>query len=309
MLYTFDNPKAKETHTTQYFEMFGNRGIYHDGWVACTRHSIPWLMVPLPPLANDVWELYHVAEDYSEANDLASKNPTKLKELQALFTKEAIKNHVLPIDDRRSERFNPAIAGRPDLMGGRTSLTVYPGMTGITESAFINVKNCSYTITAPVELSDANTKGVIIAQAGAFGGWAIYMKDGKVHHEYNYFGLERTNIAGETALSPGKHEIKYEFIVDAPKPGSGGKCALYVDGQKVAEGYIPKTQPFAFSADEGVDVGMDTETMVSNDYKPGENRFTGKIVSVTINIAPANLSAADTKAVKDGEERAAEGAD
>jgi arylsulfatase A-like enzyme len=309
MLYTFDNPKAKETHTTQYFEMFGNRGIYHDGWVACTRHSIPWLMVPLPPLANDTWELYHVAEDYSEANDVASKNSAKLKELQDLFTKEAIKNHVLPIDDRRSERFNPAIAGRPDLMGGRTSLTVYPGMTGITESAFINLKNRSYTITAPVELNDANTNGVIIAQAGAFGGWVIYMKDGKVHHEYNCFGLERTNIGGETALAPGKHEIKYEFIVDAPKPGSGGKCALYVDGQKVAEGNIPKTQPFAFSADEGVDVGMDTETMVSNDYKPGENKFTGKIVSVTINIAPTNLSAADTKAVKDGEEVAAEGAD
>src|SRR5881398_2395482 len=164
MVYTFDNPKAKETHTTQYFEMFGNRGIYHDGWIACTRHSIPWLMVPLPPLSKDVWELYHVAEDFSEANDVASKNPTKLKELQDLFTKEAIKNHVLPIDDRRSERFNAAIAGRPDLMGDRTSLTVFPGMTGMTENAFINVKNRSYTITAPVELKDANTNGVIIAK-------------------------------------------------------------------------------------------------------------------------------------------------
>ena len=162
--------KAKETHTTQYFEMFGNRGIYHDGWVACTRHSIPWLMVPLPPLSKDTWELYHVAEDFSQANDLAAQNPTKLKELQDLFTKEAIKNHVLPIDDRRAERFNAAIAGRPDLMGNRTSLTVYPGMTGMAENAFINVKNRSYTITAPVELKDANTNGVIIAQAGAFGG-------------------------------------------------------------------------------------------------------------------------------------------
>jgi arylsulfatase len=154
-------------------------------------------------------------------------------------------------------------------------------------------------------LKDANTNGVIIAQAGAFGGWVIYMKDGKVHHEYNYFGVERTNIGGETALSPGKHEIKYEFTVDAPKPGSGGKCALYVDGQKVAEGYIPKTQPFAFSADEGVDVGVDNETMVSNDYKPGENKFTGKIVHVTINTAPSKLSAADQKAVEQGQDVAA----
>jgi hypothetical protein len=154
---------------------------------------------------------------------------------------------VLPIDDRRSERFNPAIAGRPDLMGGRTSLTVYPGMTGITESAFINVKNRSYTITAPVELKDANTNGVIIAQAGAFGGWALYVKDGKVHHEYNYFGVERTNIGGETALSPGKHEIKYEFIVDAPKPASRAKSPLYVEGQKTAEWRNQKTQTNDFT--------------------------------------------------------------
>jgi arylsulfatase A-like enzyme len=301
MVYTFDDPKAKETHTTQYFEMFGNRGIYHDGWVACTRHSIPWLMVPLPPLSKDTWELYHVAEDFSQAHDLAAQNPAKLKELQDLFTKEAIKNHVLPIDDRRSERFNAAIAGRPDLMGDRTSLMVYPGMTGMTENAFINVKNRSYTITVPVELKDANTSGVIIAQAGAFGGWVLYMKEGKIHHEYNYFGVERTNIGGQTALSPGKHEIKYEFIVDAPKPGSGGKSALYVDGKKVAEGRIPKAQPYAFSADEGVDVGLDNETMVSNDYKPGENRFTGKIIKVTIDTTPSNLSEADKKSVEAAE--------
>ena len=305
MIYTFDNPKAKETHTTQYFEMFGNRGIYHDGWVACTRHSIPWLLTQAPPLSKDVWELYHVAEDFSEANDLAAKNPAKLKELQDLFMKEAARNHVLPIDDRRAERLNAAIAGRPDLMGDRTSLTVYPGMTGILENAFINVKNRSYTITAPVELKDANTSGVLIAQAGAFGGWVLYMKEGKVHHEYNYFGVERTNIAGQTRLPPGKHEIKYEFVIDSPKPGSGGKCTLYVDGQQVAQGHIPKTQPYAFSADEGTDVGMDNETMVSNDYNPGENKFTGKILKVTIDTKASNMSAADKKAVEDGEYMAA----
>jgi arylsulfatase len=285
--------------------MFGNRGIYHDGWVAATRHSIPWLVVPLPSLSKDVWELYHVAADFSEANDLAAKNPPKLKELQDLFMKEAVRNRVLPIDDRRVERFNAAIAGRPDLIGDRTALTVYPGMVGITENAFINVKNRSYTITAPVELRDGNTNGVIIAQAGAFGGWVLYLKEGKVHHEYNYFGVERTNIGGQTALPAGKHEIKYEFIVDGPKPGSGGKCSLYVDGQKVAEGRIPKTQPFVFSADEGVDVGVDNETMVSNDYKSGENKFTGKIIKVTIDTKPSNLSAADNKAVEEAEEAAA----
>jgi arylsulfatase len=262
-------------------------------------------MAPNPPLSQDVWELYHVADDFSEARNLAAQDPAKLKELQDLFMKEAAKNHVLPIDDRRAERFNAATAGRPDLMGDRTSLTVYPGMVGMTENAFINVKNRSYTITAPVEVPDAHANGVIIAQAGAFGGWVLYMKNGKINHEYNFFGVERTNIAGPTPLSAGKHEIKYEFIIDAPKPGSGGKSILYVDGQQVAVGHIPKTQPFAFSADEGTDVGMDGETAVSNDYKQGDNKFTGKMQKVTIDVKLSNLSAADQKAVEDAEDEAA----
>ncbi len=141
MLYSADDAKAADRRTTQYFEMFGNRGIYHEGWVACTRHSIPWLMVPnFRRVKDDVWELYNVDEDFSQANNLAAQKPEKLKELQDVFLKEAVRNNVLPIDDRRSERFNPAIAGRPDLLGGRKTLTVYPGMTGMLENAFINVK-------------------------------------------------------------------------------------------------------------------------------------------------------------------------
>jgi arylsulfatase len=309
LVYSFEDAKAKERHTTQYFEMFGNRGIYHDGWVAAARHSIPWLLTENPPLSKDVWELYHVAEDFSEANDLAAENPKKLKELQDVFMREAERNHVLPIDDRRSERFNPALAGRPDLMGTRTSLTVYPGMVGMTENAFISIKNRSYRITAPVELRDAKTNGVIIAQAGAFGGWTIYMKEGRVHHEYNYFGVERTNIAGRSALPAGQHEIRYEFIVDAPKPGSGGTSVLYVDGQEVARGRVPKTQPFIFSADEGADVGLDGETAVSNDYKQGANRFTGTIEKVTIDTSPLNLSQDDQKAMEEGAQAAAKTAE
>jgi len=299
MVYSFDNAAAKETHTTQYFEMFGNRGIYSNGWVACTRHSIPWMMVKNPPLADDVWELYDMTKDFSQARDLAKKNPAKLKEMQDLFMQEAEKNYVLPIDDRRAERFDARIAGRPDLMNGRTSLTVYTGMQGISENAFINVKNCSYTITAPVELTDANTNGVIIAQAGAFGGWTLYMKDGRVHHEYNYFGVERTNIAAVAAMSPGKHVIRYEFTPAEPKPGAGGTCALYVDDKKVAEGRIPKTQPYAFSADEGVDVGLDGETAVSNDYRPETSRFTGRIVKVTIDVKPVSMGAGGKKLIED----------
>jgi arylsulfatase A-like enzyme len=283
MLYSTDNPKADDRRPTQYFEMFGNRGIYHEGWVACTRHSIPWDMAAkIPPLADDVWELYHVDEDFSQANDLAKANPKKLKELQAVFDKEATRNHVFPIDDRRVERFNPAIAGRPDLLNGRKTLTVYPGMMGMLENAFINVKGVHHTVTAEVELKDDQTGGVIIAQAGYFGGWVIYMKDGKPHHEYNWFAIERTNIKGDQALSPGKHTIHYEFIPDEAKPGTGGKSILSVDGKKVAEGHIPKTQPFMFSADEGADVGVDSETNVSPDYKQTDNAFTGKIIKVTV---------------------------
>ncbi|MEZ0388118.1 MAG: arylsulfatase [Verrucomicrobium sp.] len=283
MLYSADAPKAKDTRTTQYFEMFGNRGIYHEGWVACTRHSIPWLMVPLPPVKDDTWELYKVDEDFSQAENLAAKNPAKLKELQAVFEKEAIRNRVFPIDDRRSERFNPAIAGRPDLLNGRKTLTVYPGMIGMLENAFINVKGVHHTIEAEVEVTNDKTNGVIIAQAGYFGGWTLYMKEGVPRHEYNYFALERTNIGGDAPLAPGKHRISYEFIPAEAKPGTGGKSILSVDGKKVAEAQIPKTQPFAFSADEGADVGIDAETNVSPDYKPGlPSTFTGKIVKVTV---------------------------
>lgn len=284
--FSFDDAKAADRHTTQYFEMFGNRGIYDNGWVASTRHSIPWLMVQNPPLKDDVWELYNIEEDFSQANDLAKTHPEKLKELQEIFNREATKNHVFPIDDRRSERFNAAIAGRPDLMGSRTSLTVYEGMTGMSENAFINTKGHSYKITSEIEVKDGNANGVIISQAGRFGGWVLYMKGGKLKHEYNFFGLEHTNIASAKPLSAGKHVVQYEFVVDAPKPGSGGTCLLYVDGQKVAEGKIPKTQPFAFSADEGVDVGVDNETNVSNDYKERENKFTGKIKKVTVETFP-----------------------
>lgn len=286
MLYTVDDAQAKDRRTTQYFEMFGNRGIYHNGWVACTRHSIPWLMVENPPLENDIWELYNIDEDFSEANNLAETNPEKLKELQEIFNQEATKNHVFPIDDRRSERFNPAIAGRPDLLGPRKTLTVYEGMVGIAENAFINVKNTNYTITADVEIPKAGANGVIIAQAGKFGGWTLYMKNGKLQHEYNYFGVENTRVTSATPVSPGTHTLKYEFIFDGGKPGAGGTSILYVDDKKVGEGKIPKTQPFVFSADEGVDVGMDGETNVSNDYKEGDNSFTGKIQQVKVEVPP-----------------------
>ncbi len=284
MLYTFDEPQAKDRRTTQYFEMFGNRGIYHDGWTAVTRHSIPWLMIDLPPFDQDRWELYNVAEDFSQANNLAAQHPAKLKELQELFTKEAIRNHVYPLDDRRSERFNAALAGRPDLIGDRKSMTLYQGMTGIAENAFINIKGRSHTITAEVEIPDGGADGVIIAQAGRFGGWSLYMKGGRVHEVYNFGGLERFTVSSENPLAAGRHTIRYEFLYDGGKPGSGGTSKLSIDGNPVGEARVERTMPFAYSGDEGVDVGTDNETPVTDDYKAGDNKFTGKILSVTVEL-------------------------
>jgi arylsulfatase len=284
MMYSFDAAKAKDRRTTQYFEMFGNRAIYHDGWVAATRHSIPWVMTQLPPFEQDRWELYHVAEDFSQSNNLAARNPQKLKELQDLFTKEAIRNHVYPLDDRRSERFDARIAGRPDLIGSRKSLTLYEGMAGIAENAFINIKGRSHTITADIEVPSGGAEGVIIAQAGRFGGWSLYMKDGRVHEVYNYGGLEKTTVSSREALAPGRHTVLYEFVYDGGKPGSGGESRLSVDGKRQDEARVKQTMPFAFSGDEGVDVGKDDETPVTDDYKERDNRFTGKIEKVTVEL-------------------------
>ncbi len=284
LIYSFDAPDAADRHTTQYFEMFGNRAIYHDGWVAATKHRTPWANAPDGPLDQDTWELYHVAEDFSQANDLAGSNPAKLKKLQDLFMEEAIKYNVLPLDDRVFERFDASIAGRPDLMGGRTSLTVYPGMTHMTENTFINVKNRSHTITAEVEIPQGGGEGVILAQGGRFAGWSLYMKDGKVSYVHNWVGKERYTITAPEPLASGKATIRYEFAYEGGKPGSGGTGTISVNGQKVAEGRIENTTPFLFSADETADVGMDEATPVTEDYAEGDNEFTGKIEKGTVEL-------------------------
>jgi len=286
MLYSFNDAKAANKHTTQYFEMTGNRAIYQDGWVARTIHRAAWEFQPRTTLDKDVWQLFHVDEDFSEANDLAATNPKKLQELQKVFLKEAVKYNVLPLDDRSLERLNPEIAGRPDLMGTRTSLTLYDGMN-VSEGAAINTKNKSYTVTADIDLADAAANGVIISQGGRFGGWSLYMKDGIAHYQYNYLGTERSNIVATKALTAGHHVVKYEFTMDEAKAGAGGTAVLSVDGEKVAEGKIPKTQPYLMSLDEGVNVGADHETPVSEDYKEGDNKFTGKIQKVIIENLPA----------------------
>lgn len=295
MMYTFDNPKANGRRTVQYFEILGNRGIYADGWFAGTIHRAPWEFDPRGPLADDKWELYDTRSDFSLANDLAAKNPAKLKELQQLFLKEAVKYHVLPLDDRTLERMNAATAGRPDLMAGRTSLTLYEGMTGMSENVFINTKNRSHTITAEVEIPEGGADGVILAQAGRFGGWSLYMKDRKPVYTYNFLGLQRYTIAATQPPVAGKASIQYEFASDGPGIGKGGTGAIFVNGEKAAEGRIERTQCCVFSPDEGADVGTDDGTPVTEDYKEGNNKFTGKINSVTIELKEIKTTDAETE--------------
>jgi arylsulfatase len=285
MLYSFNDAQARDRHLTQYFEIFGNRAIYHDGWLAGTIHRAPWETKARAALDNDTWELYDTRTDFSLANDLSGKNPEKLKEMQDLFMKEAEKYYVLPIDDRGIERLNPALAGRPDLMAGRTSLTVYEGMTGMSENVFINTKNRSHTITAEVQIPKGGAKGVILAQAGRFGGWSLYLKNNKPTYAYNYLGMKRFTIAAKQSVPAGKATIRYEFAYDGGGFGKGGLGSIFVNGKKVAQGRIERTIPMIFSQDEGADVGEDGETPVVEDYGiRAPYKFTGKIEKVTIEL-------------------------
>jgi arylsulfatase A-like enzyme len=298
MVYTFNDPKAQDKHTTQYFEIFGNRAIYHDGWLAGTVHKAPWEAKPRAALDADKWELYDTTHDFSLANDLAAKNPAKLKEMQALFLQQAIQNHVLPIDDRGIERLNSEIAGRPNLMGSRTSLTVYEGMKAMAEDTFINIKNRSFTITANVKLPGADTDGVILAQGGKFGGWSFYFKNGKPVFSYNWLGLNQYTIASTEAVPAGKAIILFQFDYDGSGIGKGGLGKIFVDGKQVAEGRINKTQAMMFSVDDFTDVGMDEGTPVTEQYGiPFPYKFTGKINDVTINVKPSNISVDEQKII------------
>ncbi len=284
MVYTFDDAKAAGRHKTQYFEIAGNRAIYSDGWVAATVHKAPWEAAPRRALADDVWELYNVDEDFSQTNDLAASNPAKLKELQALFMTEAERCRALPIDDRTIERFDAAIAGRPDLMAGRKSLTVYEGMTGMAENAFINVKNQSVTITADVEIPAGGAEGVILCQGGRFGGWSLYVKDGKPAYTYNLLGLEEYTVNAGEPLAPGKATIKVDFAYDGNGRGKGGTATIFVNDKKVGSGRIERTQANIFSLDDCADVGEDEGTNVSSAYKERESKFTGKIEKVHVEV-------------------------
>jgi arylsulfatase len=286
IIYSFDDAKAAERHRTQYFEISGNRAIYHDGWFARTIHKAPWETKGRHPFNEDVWQLFNVKDDFSLARDVAAANPDKLKELQARFLKEAETNHVLPLDDRMFERAIAADVGRPDLMAGRTSITLAEGMTGMMENTFLSVKNKSSTITAEIEVPEAGANGTLIAQGGRFGGWSLYVKDGVPAYDYNFLGLSRNTIAATTKLKPGKAVIRYEFTYAGGGPGKGGKGVITVNGEKVAEGVIDHTQAAIFSADETADVGIDLGTPVVEAIGcEHKSKFTGKIPRITVEVA------------------------
>jgi arylsulfatase len=286
MRYAFDDAGAAERRETQYFEMFCNRGIYDKGWTAVTRHSTPWVIEELPPFSDDTWELYDTNTDWSQAHDLAAEMPEKLDELKALFMEEARKYNVLPLDDRRVERFNSDIAGRPVLITGNSQL-LFDGMGRLSENSVINIKNKSHSVTAELQVPDGGAEGVIVAQGGAFAGWSLYLKDGKLKYCYNLFGLQRFHVEGDTEIPSGTHQVRMEFAYDGGGLGKGATGTLFLDGAKIGEGRVEGTVPMAFSADETCDVGSDTASPVSDDYTSETSRFTGKVEWVQIDIDEA----------------------
>lgn len=285
MLYTWDQAQTPSRHTTQYFEIFGNRAIYSDGWLAGTVHRAPWKVIPDHRLAEDVWELYDTRTDWSLTNNLAAKNPEKLKELQALFTAEAIKYRVLPIDDRVLERTNASLVGRPDLLAGRMSQTLYPGMTGMLENTFINMKNRSFKITAEVDVP-SSADGVILCQGGRFGGWSFYTRGGKLSFTYNWLGLKSYQVVSTLPLAPGKATLVMDFAYDGGGLGKGGTVTLSMNGQEIGQGRVDQTQPNIFSADEGADVGTDEGTPVTESYLTPHGRYNGTINKIVLEVGP-----------------------
>jgi arylsulfatase len=278
--------------------MFCNRGIYHQGWTAVTRHSIPWVLEEAPPLEADVWELY-APDDWTQARDIAEEQPEKLAELQRLFMLEAAKYNVFPLDDRRAERFNPDLAGRPQLTRGNSQL-LFGGMRRLTENSVVAIKNKSHSVTAQIVVPEAGGQGVIISQGGAFGGFSVYMKDGKPAYCYNLFGLQRFTVSDEETVPGGEHQIRVEFEYDGGGLGKGGNASLYVDGSKVSEGRIDATVPMLFSADETTDLGSDSATPVTDDLALDELEFNGRIDWVEISIGD---DAADSDHLISPEER------
>jgi arylsulfatase len=287
MRYTFDDPQAPDRRTTQYFEMVGNRGIYHEGWTAVTRHGTPWLMVDAGdrPFQDDVWELYDTTTDWTQAHDLADEQPDRLAELKQLFVIEAGRHQVFPLDDRVTERENPAVAGRLDLHHGRTTIELGPHTGRLTEEAAPNVKNRSHRITVRLD-ADGADEGVLVAQGGRFGGWSLYVVDGVVAYAYNCYGRDLTTIRGDRPLAAGEHEVAMRFDYAGGPPGDAAVVTLLVDGDEVGTGELAATTAYYFAFDETCNVGVDRGTPVTDDYPAGSNSFTGTVHGVRFDLGP-----------------------
>jgi arylsulfatase len=280
--YTFDagNAKTPSTRIQQYFEMLGNRAMYHDGWIASCRHGrLPWETSGSSGFDQDKWELYHIAEDFSQAVDLAAKEPAKLRQLQDLFMAEAAKYNVLPLDDRFSERLDVTL--RPSYFAHRDAVTFYPGMVRLPEGSGPKLVGVPFTLSAPIEVPEGGAEGVIFALGGDAAGWSLFMWEGKVRFHYNFFAIRRYDVTSPTALSPGRHTIDLAFTPESPKPGSPARVTLSIDGQQVAEGRIDEQVPQRCGT-ETMDVGMDCVSPVCDDYaEKGLFPFTGTIDAVT----------------------------
>ncbi len=285
MLSTFNEPDAAERHDLQYFEMFGNRGIYFKGWSAVTKHRTPWVMVggTVPAFDDDLWELYDGSTDYSQAHDLAAEQPEMLAKLQRLWLIEATKYNVLPMDDRTAERLEPTIAGRPTLIHGDTQ-RFFAGMGRLSENSVVSIKNRSFSVTAAIDVPPEDANGVIIAQGGRFGGWSFYVKDSKTRFVYNVLGIQEFTVEADQPIPTGTHQVRAEFAYDGGGLAKGGDVTLYYDGKQSGNGRVERTEPMIFSADETTDIGYESGTTVTADYSTDSSRFTGTIDWVQIDL-------------------------
>lgn len=292
MNYSFDNYDAPTNHPTQYFEMLGNRAIIDNGWKAVTFNGrLPWETNSSITIDEQQWELYNLNDDPTEVNDLMKgKNLSnledplvkKLIDLIGLWWAEAGRYNVLPLDDRFQER----LLGRGDLYTTKTQVTFYPGAVRIPESSAPNTKNRSWSMTAEIEIPDQGAAGPIVAMGGDTNGWSLYIKEDKVTFCYNLSAVQYTFIRSEKTISPGKHFISYEFEKTGDEQfGAGGNGRIFLDGEKVAESFIPKTAAFGYSLDETFDIGCDKGAPVTNEYKALAN-FTGKIIKVDFDLKP-----------------------
>jgi len=284
--FTLDDATVKSNRKTQYFELGGNRGLYHDGWMASSPSFVPW-----DPNRGEwdpdkaAWELYNIEEDFSQANDLAQQFPEKLRQLQDMWWVEASKYNVLPLDWRGAIRMNAEAMGRPSLTAGRNKMTYYPGTIGLPDAASPPMCNKSWTITADIELATGNESGMVVTHGGLEGGYGLYLKNGIPSFVYNFLSIDRPTFTARERLPKGKTKLAVDFAYDGGGMGKGGKITMTANGKTIAEGRLERSIPIQFSLGEGLDVGTDIGSPIDFTYELPFG-FTGKIARVEIKLGP-----------------------